>query len=181
MKLLRMDSFDKMAYFGSVTTVQSTQSPLIRSCAIALAAKQLSRSNTKTIQSINSSLRYCSLHYDDQESTDWASLAQDLYKSAISYLRLYLTQAIPKDRVTPLQSVTTTGYLDGLFSPSGISTVQTSMNQEQENVEEEQPSGPLWVELLTAASILSVYEFLDDAGQNWLRLVSLPTRSDHVN
>ena len=166
-----MDLFDKEAYFASYIPVKSIESPLLRYCATAVAAKQLSRIKGRTAAPAKSFVgQVHTLMYDQSETVDWSYKSANLYNSAISYLQLYLRQAIPEGSVNPLYDAPMAAYLNKGTAAAETGEQRAPPQQSEQLTEErQQMSSPLLAELLCAVSILSVYEFLDHSGPDLLR------------
>lgn len=72
-----MDIFDTGAYFSSKIPIMATTSPLLRSAACAIAAKQLYRSNRNPFES----------HLQHLGPVDWTYESARNYHEAIGHLR----------------------------------------------------------------------------------------------
>ena len=159
----RMDLFDAQNYFSSHVPIHVEGSPLIRYSAFAISAKQLARTGGYKTHSNGASRRLAVTQTYPQ--TNWCYKAAHLYDKAISYLQLYLRQALVSDIDSgSLASTYDYSQLDIRTRPQlGYATSQQARTNTARHF-----SGPLLDELLVATSILSVYEFLDGSGAEWV-------------
>ncbi|TVY49400.1 hypothetical protein LCER1_G007742 [Lachnellula cervina] len=167
-----MDLFDLGCYFAHHVPVQSMSNPLLRYSACAYAAKQLGRvRGRKAVVGGNVSRQGHMELYPRPENVDWAYIGAKYYDRAISLLMEELSNSGNQDSV-PLTPITAA---DETFSPQGStasphSTPRTPGNKRRRL--SRATSSNHADETLAAASILCVYEFLDNANTAWARHLS---------
>ena len=156
----RMDLFDLGNYFGSVVPVQARSCPLLKHAACAYAAKQLGRTKgTSTrVRSISSS--HTTRDRFDDPSMDWEWEGAYHYDKSIALLMDELQQnqvsssAVSPDAIALSSEISGSPYgMDmGLSLRSGRNVVRLRSD-----------------EVVAAAAILCVYEFLSATGTAWSR------------
>ena len=166
-----MDLFDFNCYFARIVPLQSLSNPLMLNAACAYAAKQLSRVQGRkaTIGGIVESPANMEL-YPSAKTSDWRFISAKYYDRAIQLLVVELLGShLP---VTPMLSIS-----EEAFTPHHISNSphSTASPQSQDN-KRRRLSKPVEPrnndQTFAAASILCVYEFLDNAKNEWDRHLS---------
>jgi hypothetical protein len=156
-----MDLFDRERYFSSCVPVKALDSPLLRFSAVAIAAKQLGRVSEGNSR-LDGNYRTPSVMqtFRDASQTDWLYKAASYYDRAISYLQLYLRQALPRHETAS----------DGISATAGVrESFHISIAHETRDISTRPFSRPMLDDLLAATSILSLYELLDHSGTEWSR------------
>ncbi|TVY41466.1 hypothetical protein LOCC1_G005141 [Lachnellula occidentalis] len=146
--------------------------PLLRYSACAYAAKQLGRvRGRKAVLGGNVSRQGDMELYPRPDNVDWAYIGAKYYDRAISLLMEELSHSGSQD-VVPLTPMTAA---DETFSPQG-STASTHSTPRTPGNKRRRLSRTTFSnhadETLAAASILCVYEFLDNANTAWARHLS---------
>lgn len=166
-----MDLFDRERYFSSCVPVKALDSPLLRFSVIAIAAKQLGRvsgGNSKSNEkyptpSIMQTFRNVS-------QTDWLYKAASYYDRAISYLQLYLRQALPRHETNSTNDISPTNLPGPDSATASVrGSFHISIAHETRDIATRPFSQPMLDDLLAATSILSIYELLDHSGMEWSR------------
>lgn len=167
-----MDLFDRGKYFSSCVPVKVLDSPLLRYSAIAIAAKQLGCMQPERLRSVGESTIPATTQISgDAAKTDWSYKAATYYDRAISYLQLYLRQALPSHETTSSDGIQASGVAS--TEPSSVASsraCQISIAQETRDVSRRPFSQSVLDELLAATSILSVYDFLNHAGDGMVEV-----------
>jgi hypothetical protein len=166
-----MDLFDRENYFSSCVPVKALDSPLLHYSAMAIAAKQLGRAKVERPAAGDKySTPSIMQLYGHSTQVDRLYKAASYYDRAISYLQLYLRQALPRHETTFVADNPTSNIAmpDPLGAASHESR-QISIARETRDVSRRPFSQSMLDDLLAATSILSVYEFLDHSGTEWSR------------
>ena len=167
----RMDLFDRERYFTSCVPIKALDSPLLRYSAIAIAAKQLGRINgdERSSDEKYSTPAFMQL-YGKSTQVNWLYKAASYYDRAISYLQLYLRQALPGHEILSSEGSSHTNFaVPESLSTNGRESRLISIAQQTRDVSRKPFSQSMLDDLLAATSILSVYEFLDHSGTEWSR------------
>jgi hypothetical protein len=166
-----MDLLDREAYFSSCVPAKALNSPLLQCSAVAIAAKQLGRIKAEERTSPEEFLTPAIMQiYGHSNHIDWSYKAATYYDRAISYLQLYLCQALPRYEITSLDGNHPANHtVSDSESTSTRGTRQISIAHEIRDVSRRPFSQSMLDDLLAATSILSVYEFLDHSGTEWSR------------
>ena len=163
-----MDLFDLGCYFAHLVPLQSLSNPLLRFSACAYAAKQIGRVRGRkaVVGGLVSTQADMEL-YRHPETIDWAYIGAKYYDKAISLLMEELSNS-------GKQEISITPMADDILSPPGSihsprgSTIQANKRR---RLSRPAPSNNA-DETLAAATILCVYEFLDNANTPWARHLS---------
>jgi len=166
-----MDLFDLDCYFARTMPLQSLSNPLLLNAACAYAAKQLSRVQGRkaTIGGIIEIPANMELH-PNAKTTDWMFISAKYYDKAIQLLMVELSSSrLPETPLLPIQ--------EDVFSPQSVShSPQSAASTHSQGNKRQQLSRPVQTsnadQTFAAASILCVYEFLDNAKNEWDRHLS---------
>lgn len=155
-----MDIFDVGSYFSSYVPVKALSSPLIKYAACAYAAKQLGR--VKSSKGAFAGVQPLRAEREGRLNDDqahWTLEGAKLYDKAISLLM----EALQEQGDTPSSDL---GIFEFFRNDSEISDAIAAGPSMHIVYRHNRLSSD---ELLTATSILCVYEFLDASGAAWAR------------
>jgi hypothetical protein len=166
-----MDLFDRENYFSSCVPVKALDSPLLRYSAMAIAARQLGRTKVERPRSGEKCSTPSIMQlYSHSKQVDWLYKAASYYDRAISYLQLYLRQALPRHETAFVGDKPPTNIaIPNSLGDTSRESRQILIACETRDVSRRPFSQPMLDDLLAATSISSVYEFLDHSGKEWSR------------
>jgi hypothetical protein len=166
-----MDLFDRERYFSSCVPVKALDSPLLRFSATAIAAKQLGRVSGGNFKSNGKNPTPSIMQtFRNVSQTGWLYKAASYYDRAISYLQLYLRQALPRQETDSANDISPTNLPGPDSATVGVrESFHISIAHETRDISARPFSQPMLDDLLAATSILSIYELLDHPGTEWSR------------
>jgi len=166
-----MDLFDLDCYFARMVPLQGLSNPLLLNAACAYAAKQLSRVQGRkaTIGGIVEMQANMEL-YPNARTADWMFVSAKYYDRAIQLLMVELSSSrLPETPIPPIQ-VEVFSPQSISHSPQSAASIQSQDNKRRRLSRPAQKSNA--DQTFAAASILCVYEFLDNAKNAWDRHLS---------
>lgn len=159
----RLDLFDTGKFFSALVPIRGLSSPVLKYAAAAAAAKHLGRvKGEKPLVGGGLFTRPATMEvYPNASRVDWFFKAANYYHQAIFYLK----QTLPG-------GLTSSQFSDVQETPLRIVNQWLSLNSVTGNISSPAATPLSSItgnidDLLTTATILSVYEFLDAPGPEW--------------